>query len=915
MKKYNNTLNLPKTDFPMRAKLPEREPEMISWWESEKIYEKVKKRNLGKPPFILHDGPPYANGSIHLGHALNKVLKDIVVKFKNMSGFRAEFIPGWDTHGLPTEIKARKSVENYGELSDIELRRVCAETALNYLEIQRDSFKRLGIFADWERPYITLNPEFESKQIEVFAELARRGAVYIGLRPVYWCSECSTALAEAEIEYKEDDCRSIFVKFRVIDDKNKFLPLGLDLKKVFFVIWTTTAWTLPGNVAICINSGFEYSLVKCRDEHYLIASSLVESCFDQIGVQDFKTIAVFKGIELENILIEHPILQKTSRVILGDHVKLESGTGCVHTAPGHGAEDFDVCAEYGLDVPMVVDSSGYLTEEAGQFAGEKIYESNEKIIKYLSENDLLFAIKNINHKYPHCWRCKGSVIFRATKQWFCSVSDFKKDALKAVEGVQWVPEWGRERISSMINERNDWCISRQRKWGVPIPVFFCENCGEPLINYDLIIKISKIFKKEGSDSWFSNDAGYFLNGNEKCEKCGFNKFKKEKDIMDVWFDSGSSHYAVLKNNKFPADLYLEGADQYRGWFQSSLLTSVGIGRGAPYKTVLTHGWVVDENGQKQSKSLGNVILPSEIIDEYGADILRLWIASVDYKSDVRISKNILSQIAESYRKIRNTARFILGNLYDFNPKIDFISFENLSSFDKWILIKLKKIIEKCLGFYENFEFYLVFHTIQKFCIIELSGFYLDVIKDRLYVESPKSVLRRSSQTTMWQILVNLVKLISPIMSFTAEEIWTYIPKLEESDSVFLNDISLKNLNLQDDNELMFYWEKVKEISDSIKKELEKARKSGIIGSSLEADVIIYADKKSGNFIKKASEDIKFASIVSGISVFEGDSFSIKIEKSDSLKCQRCWMYSKTVGENPDNHDVCSRCSEVLRNSF
>ncbi|MDR1364262.1 MAG: isoleucine--tRNA ligase [Oscillospiraceae bacterium] len=913
MKKYNSTLNLPKTDFPMKAQLPIKELDVFKYWQKINVYQKMQEKNSDKSTFVLHDGPPYANGEIHLGHALNKILKDMVVKFKNMSGFKVNFVPGWDTHGLPTELKSQSITKNYNELSDVELRDVCSKTALNYLEIQRESFKRLGIFADWENPYITLEPRFEAKQIEVFAELAKRGAIYRGLRPVYWCSECRTALAEAEIEYNQDACDSIYVKFQLIDDEGKFANLGINNEKIFFVIWTTTVWSLPGNVAICVNSEFEYSLISANGEFYVIASKLVEASCGVAGIKNYEVISIFKGSQLENIKTQHPFLPRVSKVILGDHVTVESGTGCVHTAPGHGIEDFEVCKNYGLEIPVPVNDYGYFTEEAGEFANLKISSSDENIIQTLKNKHLLFAQKNITHKYPHCWRCKKNVIFRATNQWFCSVSKFKDDALKAIANVNWIPVWGEERMKSMLTERNDWCISRQRKWGVPLPIFFCLECGEPFVDYESMLKVSKVFEKEGSNSWFANEADYFLSGTEKCSKCGSNKFKKEKDIMDVWFDSGSTHHAVLSKSEFPADIYLEGADQYRGWFQSSLLTSVGMNQGAPYKTVITHGWVVDDQGKKQSKSLGNVISPSEIISEYGADILRLWVASVDYTSDVKVSKNILSQISESYRKIRNTARFILGNLYDFCPKENLVSFDDLLSIDKWILLELKKLIQKCFESYENFEFYAVFHAVQSFCILNLSNFYLDILKDRLYTENSNDKKRRSAQTAMWYVLKDLVKIISPIISFTAEEIWSFIPKSEESESVFLND-ALESFSLVEDDNLISYWRKIMKISDDIKINLEKARQSKIVGSSLEAQIIISADKKEFEFFDKALEDIKSVSIVSDVKLFlfTGTNFKIDVKKAPGRKCERCWMYSETVGKNNEYVDVCDRCVDVLK---
>jgi len=904
-KKYNETLNLPNTDFPMKAKLSLREPEILKEWKEKKIYEKILNKNLDKSKFILHDGPPYANGEIHIGHALNKILKDFIVKYKNMSGFYAPLTPGWDTHGMPTEFKAKISVKNYDKLSVPELREICKKTALNYLDIQRKSFKRLGIFADWDNPYITLDPKFEGKQIEIFAKLVKSGAIYRGLKPVCWCTTCKTALAEAEIEYKENPCNSIFVKFKVKDDKNK-LPKDINLNKTYFLIWTTTPWTLPGNVAICVNPDFNYCVLRIEDKFLILASSLVEKCLNDANIKNFELIYEINGKELAGMKAYHPFLDKDSLLIFGNHVNLQDGTGCVHTAPGHGIDDFECCKNYKLDIVVPVDSSGTLTSEAGElFNGLKVDKASEKIIEYLDRSNMLFSQKNIIHKYPHCWRCKNKIIFRATKQWFFSVEKFKKCALKSICEVNWIPKWGKQRIESMIKERSDWCISRQRRWGVPIPILFCCECDNPILDYNTILKISKIFSTEGSGSWYEKDASYFLSGDEFCKRCDSKKFKKEQDIMDVWFDSGSSHYSVLGKNK-KADLYLEGSDQYRGWFQSSLLISVSIGFSAPYRIVLTNGWVVDEEGRKQSKSLGNVISPESIVNKYGADVLRLWVASVDYTDNVKISEKIILQISESYRKIRNTARFILGNLFDFDPKKDLILFDNLESIDRWILSQLKKLHQKCIVFYEKFEFFSIFHEVQKFCVSSLSNFYLDVVKDRLYVSLKTSYSRRSAQTTIWVILYELLKLLSPLISFTCEEIWKCFPKIENIESVFLNDINI-GFDIKVDEDLDSYWFKVIEISDMIKKKLEIARMDKIIGSSLEAEVTLKEDfKKFENLI----EDIKLASVISKLSIEHLDE-EIKVKKSKFNKCQRCWMHDESVGKNEKYIDICVRCAKIL----
>ena len=649
---YNSTLNLPKTDFPMRAGLPKSEPVTLKNWEDEKIYENLMKINEGKPLFVLHDGPPYANGNIHLGTALNKILKDFIVRYKNMSGFKAPYVPGWDTHGLPTELKARKKagVGSSADISELELRKMCQEFVEGYIDDQRNQFKRLGVIGEWDNPYITLTHDFEAEQIRIFAEMACKGYIYKGLKPVYWCPECKTALAEAEIEYAEDPCHSIYVKFNVTDDLGKFSAMGIDPKKVYFVIWTTTTWTLPGNVAICVGPSFDYAVIKCGDEYYVMAEELYKSAMEDAEKTDYEVVATIKGSELEYMKTAHPFMERESVVIVGDHVTLESGTGCVHTAPGHGVEDYDVCRNY-PEIPIIVpvDENGVLTEEAGMFAGLKTSDANKPIAEHLEKIGALFALKKIIHQYPHCWRCKNPVLFRATDQWFCSVDDFKDDAVKAIDEVEWIPGWGKDRITSMVRERKDWCISRQRKWGVPIPIFYCEECGEPLIDKEAMLAVADLYGKEGSNAWFTHTAEEILPKGKKCSKCGCTSFTKEKDIMDVWFDSGSSHAAVLKNRpdlKWPADLYLEGADQYRGWFQSSLLTSVATMGTAPYKAVLTHGWVVDGKGRVMHKSLGNGIDPQEVIDQYGADVLRLWVASSDYHADIRIFSNSFQRLTE-----------------------------------------------------------------------------------------------------------------------------------------------------------------------------------------------------------------------------------------------------------------------------
>ena len=914
---YNSTLNLPKTDFPMRAGLPQSEPVTLEKWLSDKVYEKLMEKNEGKPLYVLHDGPPYANGNIHLGTALNKVLKDFIVRYKNMSGFKAPFVPGWDTHGLPTELKARAKagVGNSTTISDVELRKICREFALSYLDDQRNQFKRLGAIGEWDNPYITLKPEFEATQIEVFAEMACKGYIYKGLKPVYWCPECRTALAEAEIEYAEDPCHSIYVKFNVTDDLGKLSALGVDPSKCYFVIWTTTTWTLPANVAICVGPDFEYSIIKANDEFYVMATELYKSAFEAAGITEYEVVATCKGSDLEYIKTAHPFIDRTSLVIVGDHVTLESGTGCVHTAPGHGVEDFEVCKNY-KELPIVVpvDADGKLTEEAGQFAGLSTEEANKPIALHLEETGALFALSKIIHQYPHCWRCKKPVIFRATDQWFCSVDDFKDAACEAIKDVQWIPKWGQDRITSMVRERKDWCISRQRKWGVPIPIFFCKECGEPHIDKDAMQAVADIFRVKGSDAWYEMEASAFLPEGTKCKKCGCTDFDKEKDIMDVWFDSGSSHAAVCKHRdylKWPADLYLEGADQYRGWFQSSLLTAVATSGTAPYKAVLTHGWVVDGEGRKMSKSLGNGIDPQEVVDQYGADVLRLWVASSDYHVDIRISKDILKQLSEAYRKIRNTARYILGNLNDFDPDNDMVATDDLLEIDKWAINKLNDLIDKVKAGYDSFEFHQVYHAIHNFCVVDMSNFYLDVLKDRLYTEKADSKQRRAAQTAMYIILDSLTRMIAPILAYTSDEIWKYMPHSSDCDAENIIFNSMPEKVIVDCDAAK--WDRIHELRDTVKKSLETVIKDKTIRTSLEASVTLKANGEELEFLRNVESDLATVLIVSNVCVVEANvtELTVEVAKACGEKCERCWAFSETVGTDSNHPTLCKRCADIL----
>ncbi len=917
---YNATLNLPKTDFPMRAGLPKSEPVTLQNWEDEKLYDKLMELNEGKPQFVLHDGPPYANGDIHLGHALNKILKDFIVRYKNMAGFQSPFVPGWDTHGLPTELKARQKagIGNSADISVVELRKLCEEFVTGYINDQREQFKRLGCIGEWDNPYVTLKHEFEAEQIKVFAEMADKGYIYRGLKPVYWCPECKTALAEAEIEYAEDPCHSIYVKFRVTDDLGKFSAMGIDPAKVSFVIWTTTTWTLPANVAICVGPRFEYSVIKCGEEYFVMATELYQSAMAEANLTDYEVVATIQGSELEYMKTQHPFLDRESLLIVGEHVTLESGTGCVHTAPGHGVDDYNVCRNY-PDIPVIcpVNGDGVLTEEAGQFAGLTTDEANKKIAVHLDETGSLFALKKIIHQYPHCWRCKSPILFRATNQWFCSVDDFKDAAVKAIDEVQWIPAWGQERITSMVRERKDWCISRQRKWGVPIPIFYCKDCGKPLIDKKAMLAVADVFAKEGSNAWFDHDASEMLPEGIKCTKCGCTSFDKEKDIMDVWFDSGSSHTAVVRRRgylNFPADLYLEGNDQYRGWFQSSLLTSVATMGVAPYKTVLTHGMILDMERRKMSKSLGNGISPQDVIKQYGADVLRLWVASCDYQSDVNISFDILKQTSESYRKIRNTARYILGNLSDFNPDTDMVTASELTSIDKWAIAKLNALIDKVQKAYDNYEFHIVYHSIHNFCVVDMSNFYLDVLKDRLYSEKADSKLRRAAQTSVYLILNAMTRMLAPILAYTSDEIWKFMPHAadEKADHVIFNDMPEK-VEIAVDDSFMSFWEKIHELRDEVKKSIEPLVKEKTIKSSLEAKVTLSAGGEKLAFLKEAETELADAFIVSEVVINDnGGDLAVTVEKAEGEKCERCWAVRKSVGASSTHPTLCARCCEVLK---
>jgi len=914
---YRDTLNLPKTDFPMRAKLPQREPEMLEFWDSLDINNLVRENRKGATKYILHDGPPYANGDIHMGTALNKVLKDIINKYKTMRGFDCPYVPGWDTHGLPIEhqiIKTKKI--NRKEISDLEFRRMCRDYALKYVDVQREQFKRLGVRGDWENPYLTLSPEFEGRQIKVFGTMAANGHLYKGMRPVYWCASCETALAEAEIEYGQKVSESIYVKFPFIDDRGL---LG-GVENCYCLIWTTTAWTIPANLAIALHPDLDYVLVQAGDEKYLLAEGLLEDVAKLAGAEEtWPVVKRFKGRDLIGLRCKHPLYDRESLLVEAEHVTLEQGTGCVHTAPGHGHEDFFVGKAYDLPVLSPLDDRGYFTEEAGQYAGMSHEEGGKAVIEDLREKGALIKSTPVEHQYPNCWRCKLPLLYRATEQWFASIDGFRKEALQAINQVKWVPSWGEERIYNMIAERQDWCISRQRVWGVPIPIFYCLNCETPLVNEDTIEAVSNLFSKEGSDAWFAKEAEEILPSGTTCSNCGHDRFRKEKDTMDVWFDSGSSHDAVLDPRPelhWPSDLYLEGSDQYRGWFHSSLLTAVATRGEPPYKAVLSHGWVVDGEGKKMSKSLGNVIAPEEIIKQYGADILRLWVTSADFTHDMNLSEDILKQLIEVYRKIRNTVRFLLAGCYDFDPERDPVDYGEMEELDRWALYRLNNLVEKATRAYENYEYHQFFHALHNFCVVDMSNFYLDIIKDRLYCSTPDAPGRRSAQTALMTILEHLVLMMSPILTFTAEEVWRHLPG-SRRESVQLADWP-ETKPQWNDRELGRRWETLLEVREEVTWALEQARRDKVIGSSLEGSVTVWADEKVYEKIKDYADQLSAIFIVSSAELISGKEsapgeavsgqrspIKILVSKAGGHKCPRCWVYTEAEQE------LCPRCSEVV----
>ena len=926
---YKSTLNMPKSGFPMRAGLPKREPEMLKHWEEMDLYNLMLKKNEGKPRFALHDGPPFSNGGLHMGHALNKSLKDFITRSYAMRGYYTPYIPGWDNHGMPIEsaiIKQNKL--NHKAMPVSEFRSACHEFAQHYIDVQMEGFKRIGVLGDWEHPYKTMDPGFEAEEVKVFGEMYKKGYIYKGLKPVYWCYHDETALAEAEIEYQDDPCTTVYVKFPMNDDLGKLSHL--DKSKLNFVIWTTTIWTLPGNLAIALHPDESYAIVKNEDngEMYIVAEALVEKVMTVGNVEHYSILETHPGNFYENMLASHPFLPKTSRLVLADYVTMDSGTGCVHTAPGFGADDYQTCRRYGMDMVVPVNDQGRHTDYAGKYEGMLVEESNPVILADMKEAGSLFASEEIVHSYPHCWRCKHPIIFRATPQWFCSVDSFKDEACAACDDVRWVPGWGIDRMKSMIRERADWCISRQRRWGLPIPVFYCKDCGKPICTDETIKAVSDLFAEKGSNAWFDMDAADILPKGFTCPHCGKNAgFTKEEDTLDGWFDSGSTHFASMKKDQgfWPATMYLEGLDQYRGWFQSSLLTSIAWRGKAPYKAVVTHGWVVDGQGRKMSKSLGNGILPQEIVDKYGADILRLWVASSDYHADIRISPEILKQLSDAYRKIRNTARYMLGNLSDFNPDTDSVEVSEMLSIDKWALNRLDRLMVKVREGYESFEFHQAYHAIHNFCVVDMSNFYLDVIKDRLYTEKKDSAARRAAQTAMYIILDAMTRLVAPILAFTSDEIWQSMPHASDCDArhVVYNEMpkpTSEKYGIDVTEEFIARWDRIHAIRDVVKKALENARAEKTIGASLDAKVTLFCTGELYAFLKSVEDELATVFIVSQVEIVDGEGgtlsddalgLSVQVDKAEGCKCMRCWTYSSTVGKNPAYVDLCERCAKAL----
>jgi len=930
---YRDTLNLPKTGFKMKANLAQKEPLILKQWDKEKLYFRVQENAKDKPLFVLHDGPPYANGNIHLGTAFNKILKDIILRSKRMAGFNAPYIPGWDCHGLPIEHNVDKELgEKKRTIPILSKRAACRKYANKWIKTQKEQFKRLGVLGDWENPYLTINYAYEASIAREFNKFLLSDAVIRNRKPVYWCSTCTTALAEAEVEYHDHTSPSIYVKFKSENDLSG-IDTSLSGDKVFFVIWTTTPWTLPANLAVALHPEFIYAAVAVGEETWILAQELVEKVMAEVGIEDFTVKATFGAKKFENMKCRHPFMNRESLLVLADYVTVEAGSGCVHTAPGHGADDYQTGLRYGLDILSPVDADGIYTAEAGKYAGQKVPAVNKVLNADMAASGALVHEAAINHSYPHCWRCKKPVMYRATPQWFISMDNnqLRKKALSAIEAVEWTPAWGMQRIYSMVEGRPDWCLSRQRSWGVPLTVISCKSCGEVVKSKAVVDKIDELFMKEGADAWFSHDVMDFLADGCTCAKCGSAEFEKENDVLDVWFDSGVSHAAVCEEReelRAPADLYLEGSDQHRGWFQSSLLTSTGTRERAPYKGVLTHGYVVDGQGKKMSKSVGNVVVPSEVIEKYGAEILRLWVSSEEYRDDIKVSDEILRQVSDSYRKIRNTIRYFLGNLDDFQPETHSVSLSELPELDRWALAKFEELKAKVTRGYEKYEFHGIYQALNYFCGTTMSSFYLDILKDRLYTSGTNSHLRRSAQTVLYTILDGLLRLMNPILCFTAAEAWNSLHKVAEKEaidkSIYFTEFPPAN-KIECDKQMMDKWSQLIKVRSDITKALEIARREKVIGHPLEAEVLLNAEGELADFLKSEWQTVKEISIVSELSDLKADTpevgvrfsseevpgFIIQVQPASGEKCLRCWIRSTTVGEDAAHPEICSRCSEVL----
>ena len=910
---YKDTLLMPKTSFPMRGGLPNKEPQIQAEWDEKDLFNKILEKNKGKTPFILHDGPPYANGNLHMGHALNKILKDFIVRHKAMTGYYAPYVPGWDTHGLPIEQALTNKGVKRKEMSVAEFREKCEEFALEQIEVQKSDFKRLGVNGDWQNPYITLKPEFEAAQIRVFGEMAAKGLIYKGKKPVYWSPSSESSLAEAEIEYKDKKSPSIYVAFKVVDSK------GVVDEDASFVIWTTTPWTIPSNLGIAVNPELTYVQVNVEGKKYVVAEALLDAVCEDLDWNKETIVREkeFKGSELEYVTAQHPFIDRTSLVILGDHVTTDAGTGCVHTAPGHGEDDYVIGQKYDLGVISPIDDKGVFTEEAGEFAGQFYDKANKTITEKLDEVGALLKLSFFSHSYTHDWRTKKPVIFRATEQWFASISKVRQDILDAIDTTKFKIDWGKTRLYNMIRDRGEWVISRQRVWGVPLPVFYSEN-GDIIITEETINHVADLFEKHGSNVWFEREAKDLLPEGFTHEGSPNGVFTKETDIMDVWFDSGSTHRGVLETRpelSYPADIYIEGSDQYRGWFNSSITTSVATRGISPYKMLLSHGFVMDGEGKKMSKSLGNVIVPDKIVKQMGADIARLWVSSVDYLADVRISNEILKQTSDVYRKIRNTFRFLLGNVNDFNPATDSVSYDEMLEIDQYMHNRLNQFIGKTLSHYEAYDYLDIYQDIQNFINVDLSNFYLDYGKDILYIEKADSLKRRSMQTVLYETLVKLTKLLAPIIPHTADEIWGHIPHVEE-ESVHLTDMPEPH---EIDTVLMEKWSQFMKLRDDVNRALEVARNEKVIGKSLEAHITLSNSSEfdTVDFLSKFN-DLNQLFIVSKVDVVdeltectEYELVKVKVDHAEGEKCQRCWNYSDQLGSVNGLDHLCPRCQSVV----